>query len=77
MTLGQNIRQYRELRGMTQAQLADAVGISQPTVSAIELGERDVFVGRLPLYAAALGVEVSTLMKGVDVNEDSGACDAA
>ncbi|MFR4785684.1 MAG: helix-turn-helix transcriptional regulator [Bifidobacterium adolescentis] len=29
MSVGENIRRYRKLRGMTQAQLAEAVGLTE------------------------------------------------
>lgn len=36
--VGQKIREARKARGMTQAQLADAVGLGQNTLSLIDLG---------------------------------------
>ena len=32
MSVGENIRRYRKLRGMTQAQLAEAVGLTEGAV---------------------------------------------
>lgn len=60
MVLGQVISQLRKQRGLTQAQLASALGISQAAVSKMEGGTPpNVFVhGQV---AAALGVDVPTL----------------
>ena len=38
MSVGENIRRYRKLRGMTQAQLAEAVGVTRQTIGLIESG---------------------------------------
>jgi transcriptional regulator with XRE-family HTH domain len=40
--LGSRIRQYRESRGLNQEALAKLLGVSRPTVSLIEAGERKV-----------------------------------
>lgn len=39
--LGQNIKDYRQLRGMTQAQLADAIGCASSTIAMYETGKRE------------------------------------
>jgi len=38
MSVGENIRRYRKSRGMTQAQLAEAVGVTRQTIGLIEAG---------------------------------------
>ncbi len=50
--IGQRIREAREARGMTQAQLAGVVGTSQQTVEKIELGkvQRSSYI--YPIYDA-------------------------
>jgi transcriptional regulator with XRE-family HTH domain len=42
VTLGRRIRQFRESRGLSQETLAKLVGVSRPTLSLIETGERKV-----------------------------------
>lgn len=39
--LGKNIRDYRQLRNMTQAQLAEAIGVAPSTISMYETGVRE------------------------------------
>lgn len=54
--LGENVRYYRELRGLTQEELGKRVGLSQPRVSEIEAGATIDEALREKL-AAALRVE--------------------
>lgn len=67
--IGNRIRHYRILRGMTQGELAQAVGYnadsSKSTINKIESGQRDVSQSKLPLFASALGVSVLDLL-GID-----------
>lgn len=55
------VREYREKRGLTQQQLAEAAGVSVRTISYVESG-RDVKVSTMRDIARALGVQVSTLV---------------
>ena len=41
MSVGENIRRIREKRGVTQAWLAEAAGISQPMLCQIERGTKN------------------------------------
>lgn len=51
--LGRAIRDARRARGLTQSELADLSGLTQPTVSSAERGARDVsFDTVLRLFAA-------------------------
>ena len=61
MSVGENIRRYRKLRGMTQAQLAEAVGLTEGAVRHYESGIRAVKPELLGSIAAALGVSVNAL----------------
>ena len=61
MSVGENIRRYRKLRGMTQAQLAEAVGLTEGAVRHYESGIRAVKPELLESIAAALGVSVNAL----------------
>jgi transcriptional regulator with XRE-family HTH domain len=47
---------------LTQVQLAETLGVAQPTLNAYELGQRRVPVSALPLLAKALGVSLEELM---------------
>lgn len=61
MSVGENIRRYRKLRGMTQAQLAEAVGLTEGAVRHYESGIRAVKPELLESISAALGVSVNAL----------------
>ena len=62
MPIGENIKSLRESRGITQAQLGDAVGVSEKTVSAWETGKREPRIGTVEKLAEFLGVAVSALL---------------
>lgn len=71
MSVGENIRRYRKLRGMTQAQLAEAVGMTEGAVRHYESGIRAVKPELLESIAAALGVSVNALKDyGVETADD-------
>lgn len=53
---GQRIRGARESVGLTQGQLADRMGISQPVVAALEAGRGNPTIGQLAAVAQALRV---------------------
>ena len=58
--IGRNISRIRELKGMKQEILAEAIGVSQQTVSSIE-GSEEVDNKRLVEIAKALGVTVEAI----------------
>jgi len=62
--LGKKITTLRQRRGMTQADLAAAIGVSQPAIASYESGKRDMPLSRLGEIAAALGVDVGVLVNG-------------
>lgn len=72
--LGQRIAKARTAADLTQVQLADALGISQPQLAFYEVGKRRVPVSLLPGLAKALEVSVESL---VGEDEDSGTSSVA
>ncbi|WP_394775831.1 helix-turn-helix domain-containing protein [Flavobacterium sp.] len=58
--IGRNISRIRELRGIKQEILAEAIGVSQQTVSSIE-GSEEVEFKRLVEIAKVLGVSVEAI----------------
>ena len=62
VALGSRITQYRKDSNLTQVQLAETLGVSQPTMNAYELGQRRVTVSALPVLAKALGVGLEELL---------------
>jgi transcriptional regulator with XRE-family HTH domain len=59
--LGKAIRQVRELRGMSQAALADAAGLRGNSVALIERGQRGISMETLNDLADALRVPAACL----------------
>ena len=62
VALGARIARLRKDSQITQVQLAQTLGVSQPTVNAYELGQRRVPVSTLPLLARTLGVSLEDLI---------------
>lgn len=64
MNIGQRIRELREAREMTQAELASAAGRTQEHISRIETGASvNPTTKTLTKLAAALGVSLNELLK--------------
>lgn len=63
MSLGKEIRAARLEREWSQQQLAEAAGVSRPTVARVEGGE-DVSTATLAKVAAALGLSLGFKRKG-------------
>lgn len=62
VALGSRIALRRKESNLTQVQLAETLGISQPTMNAYELGQRRVPVSALPGLARAIGVGLEELL---------------
>ena len=60
--LGARVAGARRNADLTQQQLADALGISQPQLAFYEVGKRRVPVSLLPKLARALGVSIEALV---------------
>ena len=59
---GDSVRIARELQEMTQAELAEASGIPQPTISSIESGRATLGAERAEKLARALKVHPAILL---------------
>ena len=66
VALGSRIAASRKENHLTQAQLAETLGVAQPTLNAYELGQRRVPVSALPVLAKALSVDLETLLGEID-----------
>ena len=62
LTPGEAVRVTRELQEMTQAELAKACGIPQPTISSIESGRIAIGADRAEKLARALKVHPAVLL---------------
>lgn len=63
--VGERIRARRAQVGLTQEQLAAALGISYQQVQKYETGANRVSAGRLYVIAQKLGVEIAHFFEGV------------
>ena len=61
IALGERIALLRKTHGITQAQLAEVLGVSQQTVQAYEVGRRRIQVAALPVVASTLSVSLEEL----------------
>lgn len=59
---GQNVRNLRVERGLSQEQLADRVGLHRTYVGMIERAEKNITLCNIEKLAKALNVKVSTLV---------------
>ncbi len=57
--IGKKIQSAREEKGMTQADLAEGLGISQAALSNYELGKRRLYLGQIQEVARLLGKSVN------------------
>lgn len=64
-----HLRQARELAGLSQAELADEIGVSRTTIVALESGRTRLFNKTIPLIAERLGISVETLLCGGQVED--------
>ena len=59
--LGQNIKKYREKRGLTQNALAEAVDLSREYIADVERGLKNISLRKLYLIADVLDIKCSNL----------------
>jgi transcriptional regulator with XRE-family HTH domain len=62
LTVGQQVRNVRELQEMTQGELAETSGVPQPTISSIEADRVSIGVERAEKLARALKVHPAVLL---------------
>ena len=64
--LGQNVRQTREIKQLTQEKLAELASLDPTYISGIERGLRNPGIQNVAKIAKALGVTTSELCKEVE-----------
>lgn len=67
--LAMRIREARQRRGLTQDQLAGAVGVSRSAVAQWETGRSGQLTSNLAKVGAALGIDIAALIDGVHPSE--------
>lgn len=68
--IGDNIKRIRISRGITQAQLADRVGVSEKTVSSWEVNRTEPKSGLYGAISKALACDTSELVDGEKISPD-------
>jgi len=60
--IGEKIRKIRDLKGLSQENMAELMGLSLPAYADIERGKKDVTLSRLEKIAEKLGVTLNDIM---------------
>ena len=68
MITGNKLRAIRSLRGMTQAELSSASGVSQTAIAEFETGKRDIRASTVAKLCEALGVSVTYKVDGTEIS---------
>jgi transcriptional regulator with XRE-family HTH domain len=61
--VGQQIREARKAKGMTQDDLAQKLGVGKPTISKYETGDVNASLEMLDRIAKVLGLEIDLSFK--------------
>lgn len=67
--IGRRVRDFRQIRGLTQEKLAEAAELSVPYVSHIERGKKKASISTFIKLANALNITVDTLLLGFQPRE--------
>jgi transcriptional regulator with XRE-family HTH domain len=59
----QRLRQIRQIRGLSQEELADMAGLHRTYVGSVERSERNVSIDNMERLAKALEVDITALLK--------------
>lgn len=62
--IGDNITTMRQRRRMTQAELADRVGLTRTSIVNIELGNQRVMLHTVEVFARALRCKPERILRG-------------
>lgn len=64
--LGENLKQYRLQKNLSQEKLADMCLLHRTYIGSVERGERNVSLKNIVLISRALSITPSTLLKGIE-----------
>ena len=70
LLIANNIQQQREVLGLTQTEVAEALGVVYTVYQKIELGERRLYSGVLWQIAEVLDIPMQNLFAGINKDED-------
>ncbi len=70
-TFGARVRHFRQLRGLTQSELAERVGLDRKTVNRLEAGHYSTSLRNVYRLAEALETEVPSLFTQGDMGASS------
>lgn len=62
---GPNLRRIRQAKGLSQAALAEAVGLAQNHVSDLERGDSQPYLGLVAKLAEALKIKVDKFLEKI------------
>ena len=71
VAVGRNVRLWRMARGLSQAQLADRIGVTFQQLQKYEVGGNRIPTGRLVRLAAVLRVPITALFDATDAADPS------
>jgi transcriptional regulator with XRE-family HTH domain len=63
LTIGQQIKRYREKKGLTQAELAYIIGVDHSNISQIENDKREINLTKLRKICEALDVMIAQILE--------------
>ena len=69
MQLGQRLQHYREIKGITQKQIADKAGLSKNYISSVERGVHKCSADLFIVYGTMTGISLDVLA-GLPSTED-------
>lgn len=70
-SFGDRVRRFRRLRGLTQSELAERIGLDRKTVNRLEAGHYSTSLRNVYRLADALDTEVESLFReDASVDED-------
>ncbi len=64
-TVGKNLRDHREARGLSQEAFADLLGVHRTYMGAVERGERNLTLKSLERIAGRIGIDPMELLGAV------------
>lgn len=70
--IAEQVKAWREIRGLSQRALAERAGMPYPMIARLELGQTDPRLSTLQRLAEALRVDVVALLEGPEARAKKG-----